>query len=75
MARPTKSSRASVVGAITRAARASRKLALDAQLLTEGGPAAHLHGQLGDCDGRFAGGRFDLQGPQWGFGPARRRWP
>src|SRR5436190_12615490 len=40
--------------------------ALDTDLLAEGGPAAHLHGQVGHVDGGFARRRLHFEHPHHG---------
>ena len=73
MARPTKSSRASVVGAMTRAARASRKRRSTPSSLRKAAPPHDLHREVGDGDRRLAGRRLDLEHPQHGVVAARCR--
>ena len=70
-ARPMKSNRASVVGAMTSRGLRVAEPPLDAELLAERRAAADPHALLGDADRGFAGRRLHLQHAQLCVRPAR----
>ena len=73
MARPMKSRRASVVGAMTRAARASRNRRSTPSSLRNAAPPQTFMARSVHGDGGLPGGRLDLEHPQHGVLPARAR--